>query len=226
MRSCVPWQRRRRRNLPIVLVRRLVDLKPNWGQLALELVVIFVGVTAAFIVENIREDRAAMDDLRQAARGIIVELRHYGERGQFHARNMLDPIEEWRQADAAGRRAAPAVYRIPGGPAPPTAAWDGAVSSGVANRLDPEFRRRLGYFYNEYRGIHTNYRRHLEFIEREVLPRTVVGVEAFYPDGAFDPAVRTRLALLEEFAADLQRLSVEAETLADELEVLLDLDES
>jgi len=209
-----------------VLVRKFANLRPNWGQLALELVVIFVGVTAAFIVENIREDRAALDDLRQAARGIVVELRHYNERGQLLAAKLRESIEAWRRADAEGRRAIPTIFRIPGAPTPPTAAWDGAVASGVANHIDPEIRRRLGYFYSEYRGIHTNYARHLEFIEREILPRAVVGVEAFYPNGEFDPAIRARLTLLEEFATDLQLLSEEAEALADELEARFDLDDS
>ena len=99
------------------------------------------------------------------------------------------------------------------------------MASGVANRLDPAFRRRLGYFYSEYRGIHANYARHLDFIEREILPRAVIGVEAFYPDGKFDPAILTRIELLEEFVDDLDDFSKHAIELADELEVLLDLDD-
>jgi hypothetical protein len=100
-----------------------------------------------------------------------------------------------------------------------------SMSGSFGNRSTPgAVRRRLGYFYSEYRGIHDNYARHLDFIEREILPRAVIGVEAFYPDGEFDPAILTRIELLEEFVDDLDAFSKQASELADELEVLLDLD--
>ena len=132
---------------------------PRFGRLAAELVVIFVGVTAAFFVENYRERLAAEEDL-----------------------------------------------------------------SGVASQYEPDLRFRLGYFYDEMVGIHTNYQRHLAFIESEVLPRAEIGPAAFYDDaGRFDPAVRARLDLLDEFAADLRRWSTMAGELADELEATMEL---
>lgn len=195
--------------------------RPNWSRAAVELVVIFVGVTAAFFVESYREHLAAEDDLRQASAGILSELRSFETRGGGYVEAFTAPIERWREAEAAGRRAVPEFYRIPGAPRPPTAAWDATVASGVASQFEPDFRFRLGYFYSEFRGIHENYLRHLDFVEREVLPRVDVGTDAFYDaSGRFDPAVRVRMALIEEFIADLGRLSLMAGELADELEAM------
>jgi len=188
---------------------------------------VFIGVTAAFLVENIREERAEMSELRQASVGMITELRRYQERGLDYAKAFRDPITAWRISDRQGNKAIPDLFRIPGAPIPPSAAWDGAVSSGVANRFSPAFRYRLGYFYSEFKGIAENNLRHQIFIENEVLPRVESGVQAFYgEDGKFNPAIRARLALIEEFADDLERLSVTAGELADELETTLNLESS
>lgn len=193
------------------------------GRLAAELIIIFVGVTAAFFVENYREEMAAEEDLRQASEGIVEELRHYATRGLVHADSFTASIEAWRAADRAGRRAVPHLYRMPGSPSPPPAAWDATVASGVASQFAPDLRFRLGYFYDEMDGIHVNYGRQLAFIESEVMPRAEIGPGAFYDaTGRFDPAVRVRIDLLDEFADDLRRLSTMAGELADELEAAME----
>jgi hypothetical protein len=207
------------------LYPKLSNRSVNWRQLLVELVVVFVGVTAAFLVENIREERAEMTELRQASVGMVAELRNYRERGVAYAKAFRDPITAWRISDQQGEQAIPKLFRIPGAPVPPSAAWDGAVASGVANRISPEFRYRLGYFYSEFKGIAENNLRHQIFIENEVLPRAELGVQTFYDeDGRFNPAIRVRLALIEEFADDLERLSLTAGELADELETTLELE--
>lgn len=191
----------------------------DWKRAGVELTVIFVGVTAAFFVESYREHLAAEEDLRQASAGIVAELRHYETRGGQFVETFRASIDRWREAESSGTRAIPEFYRIPGGPSPPRAAWDAAVGSGVANQFDPDIQIRLGYLYHEFGGIHVNYQRHLDFIEREVLPRAEVGVDQFYDEsGRFDPAVRVRMGLIEEFVDDLERLSLMAGDLANELE--------
>lgn len=196
--------------------------RPNWRRAAVELAVIFLGVTSAFYVDSYREHLAAEEDLREASTGILAELRSFESRGGEFVAALNGPIERWREADAAGRRTVPEFYTIPGAPTPPTAAWDATVASGVASQFEPDFRFRLGFFYSEFRGIHENYLRHLDFVEREVMPRIEAGPDAFYDEaGRFDPAVRVRMALIEEFTADLARLSRLAGELADELEATL-----
>ncbi len=207
------------------LYPKLKNWSANWRQLLLELVVVFIGVTAAFLVENMREERAEMSELRQASVGMVAELRSYRERGLAYAKAFRDPIMAWRNSDRQGKQAIPELFRIPGAPIPPSAAWDGAVASGVANRISPAFRYRLGYFYSEFTGIAKTNLRHQIFIENEVLPRAESGVQAFYgEDGQFNLAIRARLALIEEFADDLERLSLTAGELADELETTLNLE--
>ena len=198
---------------------------PRWRgtrRAGAELLVIFVGVTAAFFVEDLRETLGEREQLRQVTRGLVAEMFHYADRGTEHADSIARRVARWRAADISGERAVPAFYRLPGAPSPPTAAWDAAVSSGVASMFEPALRIELGYFYNEYVGIHANYVRHLSFVELEVLPRVSLGASAFYDeDGKLRPEFEAQMSLLEEFGRDLGRLSAEAGDLGVRLEELL-----
>lgn len=173
------------------------------GRFGIELVVIFAGVSSAFFVENFRERRAQFEELDQAVDGLVFELGHFSERTVIHADAVIADIERWRREDAAGRRAIPGHYTIPGALRPPAPAWETAVASGTANMLEPTLRMDLGWFYNEFIGVHANHARQVEFSEREILPRIAQGSDAFYaPDGLL-PRFRVHMDLLETFANDL-----------------------
>jgi len=69
-------------------------------------------------------------------------------------------------------------------------------------------------FHNEFLGEHANYRRQVEFAEREVLSRALQGPAAFYgPDGKLRPEVLVHLQLVGEFADDMKRLCARASEL-------------
>ena len=105
-------------------------------------------------------------------------------------------------------QAIPGRYRIAGAPRPPTAAWDASVSSGVASMFEPALRLELGYFYSEFLGIHDNYVRHLEFMEREVLPRAETGPATFYGEnGKLLPEFVVQMRLLDEFGEGMRKAS-------------------
>ena len=191
------------------------------GWLAGQMFVIFLGVTAAFVVENYRETLNQREELHQAVVGIITELEQYEKRSVQFADSFSAATERWAAADRAGRRAVPGYFRIPGAPHPPSAAWNTAVTSGIARMLEPHLRVQLGYFYNEFVGIHDNYDRYNQFTEREVLPRLPGGPDAFYgPDGKLLPIFRVHMDLQNEFAADLRRLAKMAHELRERLEAL------
>ena len=184
-----------------------------------ELVVIFVGVTAAFFVEGYRSDLDQREQLSQVTEGILVELRRHEVRSREHADSIAARLSAWHSADSDGKRAIPGFYVIPGAPYPPTPAWDAAVSSGVASLYEPSLRRELGYYFSEFVGIHVNYARRLSFIEIEILPRARSGPDAFYdPTGALLPRFATEMELLQDFANDLLRLTELATTLRVQLE--------
>jgi hypothetical protein len=184
----------------------------------LELFVIFVGVTAAFFVEGYRGDLEQSAQLKQVTDGLLAELRQHVVRSKMHADSILIRVARWEAADAAGDQVIPAYYMMDGSPFPPTPAWDAAISSGVASLYEPSLRLDLGYYFNEFVGIHTNYVRRLSFIEREVLPRARVGPKAFYDaSGSLLPEFGTEMELLEDFATELLATAEWADRLIDRL---------
>lgn len=187
---------------------------PAIGRLAAELVVIFIGVSAAFFVENYRENRQELEELDQAVDGIIFELGHYAERTLVHADAIRSEISRWETEVAAGLKAIPADYTIPGALRPPSPAWETSVASGTANLLEPTIRMELGWYYNEFVGVHANHVRQVEFSEREIRPRLLIGPDAFYaPDGTLLPRFQVHMDLLGTFGDDLRMTARWADSL-------------
>jgi len=186
-----------------------------------QLTVIFVGVTLAFVFEGWRKDLDEAADKRRTVDSLITELRHHSNHGSELAQKIGQSIEAWHAEDRAGRQASLDLLRIPGAPYPPMAAWSSAISSGMANKLEPTLALELGWYYSELGGIHSNYIRQLPFEEREVMPRVLQGAAAFYgADGKLKPEFRAHLMLYEEFVADLTKLSAQAGVLLKKLEIL------
>ena len=184
-----------------------------------ELAVIFIGVSAAFVVDSYRDSRNQQAEYRQALAGVIAELNRYESRGRELADGVSAKIKEWESADRSGMRAVPGYYRIPGASHPPIAAWNTMVSSGLVRLIEPKLRTELGYFYSEFGGIHDNYERYNQLTEREVLPRIASGPDAFYgPDGRILPMFRVHMDLQQEFANDLRKLCEKARELRTRLE--------
>ena len=184
-----------------------------------ELVVIFVGVSAAFVVENYRDNRNQASEFHQALSGVTAELNRHEARAREFADGISAKIREWEDAARDGKRAIPGYYRIPGATHPPIAAWNTMVSSGLVRLIEPKLRTELGYFYSEFSGVHDNYDRYNQFTEREVLPRLAAGPDAFYgPDGRILAIFRVHMDLQQEFAIDLRDLSRKAHDLRTRLE--------
>jgi hypothetical protein len=189
------------------------------GWLAGELIVVFVGVSSAFVVESYRDGRKQQAEYGQALSGVIAELSRHENRGCELADGIEAKIKEWEETDRSGRRAVPGYYRIPGASHPPIAAWNTMVSSGLVRLIEPKLRTELAYFYSEFDGIHDNYERSNQFTEREVLPRVASGPDTFYgPDGRILPMFRVHMDLQREFANDLRNLCTKAHELRIRLE--------
>src|SRR4029450_1845073 len=202
-----------------------LDQKESWqqrlGRLTGELLVVFAGVSAAFVVENYRDNRKQISEMHQTVAGIIAELVSTETKALTYSDAILADIGRWENADRTGKRAVQGYYRIPGASHPPSAAWNSAVASGIARMLEPSLRWDLGYFDSEFVGIHDNYDRYNQFTEREVLSKALSGPDAFYgPEGRLLPAFRVHMDLQKEFAEDLRRLSSMARDLRVRLEAV------
>jgi hypothetical protein len=119
------------------------------GRFAAELLIVFVGVTAAFFVENLRESWSAQRRAEQVVAVLHTDLTDYVSTTQSFLSTMDGGLSEWRDQRALGKRPVPYVFRIRGSESPPITMWQASIGSGVADLLDPSLVWRVGYFYSE-----------------------------------------------------------------------------
>lgn len=80
--------------------------------------------------------------------------------------------------------------------------------------FEPDLQLAIGYFYNEFVGVHERYSRSLDFIEERLMPQAIDDVNGFYgEDGRLLGVYQVEMMFLREFATALRSFSVEAASL-------------
>lgn len=168
------------------------------SKVLLELFIVFIGVSAAFAVDNYRETRE-QDQRRQAVyRALDRELMQMAQtHGPTLQRAMTHKLDAWDDALDRGEKPLPPDFRIPDAERPPTGVWDAAVATGAIELVDPELMFELARFYTRARSVGDLYQRYAAGAQADIWPHLDDGPQAFWqPDG------RLRF----EIAADIQRL--------------------
>jgi hypothetical protein len=180
-------------------------LGPLASKVALELFIIFVGVSAAFAVENYRDARQ-QDQRRQAVyRALDRELTQMAEtHGPVFQREMTEQLTAWDRAVARGERPLPPTFRMPRAERPPTGVWDAAVATGSIELIDPELFFELARLYNRAESAGDLYQRYATSAQADVWARLDEGTGAFWqPDGKLRPEIKAHVQRLRDFQ-DLQ----------------------
>jgi hypothetical protein len=180
-------------------------LGPLASKVALELFIVFVGVSAAFAVENYRDAR--QQDLRRQAvyRALDRELTQMAEtHGPVFQREMTEELTAWDRAVARGERPLPPTFRMPRAERPPTGVWDAAVATGSIELIDPELFFELARLYNRAESAGDLYQRYATAAQADVWARLDEGPGAFWqPDGKLRPEIKAHVQRLRDFQ-DLQ----------------------
>lgn len=170
-------------------------------KIALELFVVFVGVSAAFAVDDYRDERED-DERRQAVyRALDRELLQMAEtHGPVFQRQMTDQLATWDRAVAAGGHPLPPTFRLPRAERPPTGVWDAAVATGSIELIDPELFFELARFYNRAESAGNLYQRYATAAQDDVWSRLDEGAGAFWqPDGKLRPEIKAHVQRLRDF---------------------------
>ena len=188
---------------------------PFLSKIALELFVVFVGVSAAFAVDDYRERRQEQDRREVIYGALDFELRQMAETfGPFYQRQMTAQLKAWDMAVARGERPLPPTFKLPGAHGPPTGVWDAAAATGSIELVDPEYFYELGRFYNRARTAGELYRGYAESARVHVWPFLSDGPDAFWqPDGKLKPEIRVHLQRLRDFRDRQRSLMEEARVL-------------
>jgi hypothetical protein len=180
-------------------------LGPLLSKVALELFIVFVGVSAAFAVENYRDARA-QDERRQAVyRALDRELKQMAEtHGPMLQRQMTEQLAAWDAAVARGEKPLPPAVRIQDAERPPTGVWDAAVATGTIELVEPELMFELARFYTRAETAGDLYQRYSSAAQAYVWPHLDEGPAAFWePEGDLRFEIKAHVQRLRDFR-DLQ----------------------
>jgi hypothetical protein len=166
------------------------------GEFTFELTIVFVGVTAAFALENYRQARQEASYRRAMVGGLRASLDDWATHGAEIDGQITTLLRNFDNARKQGKTPPLPVYRESGGERPPTRAWDGIVATGATRSLDPTLFFRLARFYSRGDSFGDRYIRYNSFTEERVLPFTG-DTQIFYD---------RRGRLKPEFAAYVDRL--------------------
>jgi hypothetical protein len=189
------------------------------AKLALELFTVFVGVTAAFALENHRIAREQHHRRAAVCAALDRELAQMAQtQGPALQREMTSELTAWDHGVSMGDKALPPTFRIAGAERPPTGVWDAAVATNSIELIDPTLFFELARFYNRAKSAGDLYQRYSANAQADIWPRLQQGPGAFWSaDGRARPEVLADVQRLRDFRDRQAELGREARQLRGEL---------
>jgi hypothetical protein len=138
------------------------------GRFLFEIVIIFIGVTAAFAIEALRQRSEEADYRRSMIAALVPTLDDVIAHNNAFEREVSTKLAAFDGAIARGEKPALPVFRETGSERPPTRAWDGIVATGAAKALEPAMFFRLALFYTRQDSFGEKYIRYNDFTEQRV----------------------------------------------------------
>ena len=171
--------------------------RPLIGKLLFEIVIIFIGVTAAFALEAARQEREDAGYRNGMIAALIPTFNDLERHNLLFEQETGSKIAAFDAALARGEHPKLPIYRESGGERPPSRAWDGIVATGVSKALPPEIYYELSRFYTRQESFGERYVRYAAMTEQQIL---TLGPEQ---RGIYNP---TSGKLKPEYAAYVDRL--------------------
>lgn len=193
--------------------------RPLVSKMALELFIVFAGVSAAFAVDDYRDAREQNERRQAVYQALDRELTQMAEtHGPIFQREMNKQLIYWDRALDRGEKPLPPTFRLPGAERPPTGVWDAAVATGSIEIIDPELFYELARFYNRANSVGILYQRYAQGAQVDIWPRMKEGPSAFWsPDGRLHSEILVDVQRLRDFRDRQGQLSHEAQQLRSKL---------
>jgi hypothetical protein len=205
-----------------MILRRVAEhvKAQNWFAVAIDFVIVVVGVFIGIQVANWNEARAAEYRRAQIVEALVTDLNDaiiVQEQGHVHA--IGKGLAAWDAAHMRSEHPAPFYFRIEGSDTAPNT-WTVLRQMEIAGLFDPVTIFDLNFYYSELDGVGRKYIRYVSFVEREILPYEKGDPLYFYTaDGtALKPEYQASMDRLQEYRGEVRRLSRWAACLTGRLE--------
>lgn len=193
--------------------------KQEWTAIAIDFVIVVLGVFVATQVANWNEERQAAARRDQIVALLVADLRD-GQGAQLgFERDIEAGVARWREEFAAGRLPPPFFLRIEGSDTAPKT-WDTLQRMNIGDALDPVTLFDLGFYYSELDGVGVKYIRYVTVVENEVLPHLDGNSSYFYnaDRSALKPEFAANVERMQDFGRESRRLRIWSECLVYRLE--------
>jgi hypothetical protein len=188
------------------------------GKFVFEVVIVFIGVTAAFALESARQNREEAAYRKQMIAALIPILDDTIVHDREFEASVDQKLRTFDRALARGEHPSLPIYRESGAERPPTRVWDGIVSTGAAKALDPNLFFDLARYYNRLDSFGERYIRYNDFTEQRVFP---LGKDQRGIYGSRTGQLKPEYAAYVDRLRDLDQVAKELDGLAADLKVRL-----
>jgi len=161
-------------------VRSLTETRRTLSRIALEIVIGFIGVYAAFALSAYKERRDMIDRRHQIKRALIAEIRPIVQIAENNIAGYERALAQFDSSVKAGR---PAPQPFIESVALNDHVWEATKQAGGLNLIDVPTFVALSQFYNMNSNMFAQYAQLREFSIAEVLPRQAGGPRAFLEPG-------------------------------------------
>ena len=191
-----------------------------FGKLLFEIVIIFIGVTAAFALEAARQDRSNADYRTSMIAAMVPTFDDMQRHNRIFITEAAAKLEAFDRDLAAGKQPLLPIYREGGAERPPMRAWDGIVASGVSKALPPELYFQLSQFYNRQESIGERYVRYADMTERDIYPLGL-GQKGIYGPSGLKPQYAAYVDRLRDLIAATKKIDPQAREMKAKVQTLL-----
>ena len=161
-------------------VRSLAETRRTLSRIALEIVIGFVGVYAAFALGAYKERRDIVDRRHQIKRALIAEIRPIVQMAENNIAGYERALAKFDSSVKAGR---PAPQPFIESVALNDHVWEATKQAGGLNLIDVPTFVALSQFYNMNSNMFAQYAQLRDFSIAEILPRQAGGPRAFVEPG-------------------------------------------
>ena len=150
----------------------MIDLRSHRalvGKLLFEIVIIFIGVTAAFALESARQEREEQRYRETMIAAMIPLFDDFARHNQgLYA--MEPKLAAFERAVAAGEKPMIPIFRERGSERAPVRSWDGIVATGIPRALPPKLYMDMSLFFTRQESLSERFVRYISFAEAEIEP--------------------------------------------------------
>ena len=203
-----------------MLLRRVMEnvKAQNWTAVALDFVIVVVGVFIGIQVANWNDARAAKDRKDEIIAALIEDLEDAIVVQEDKIGEEIDAgLDAFAESRLRGDFPPPYYYRHVGSDSAPDT-WSMLQQMQIAGLFDPVTLFDLNYYYSELIGVSQKYIRYVTFVETDILPYEGRDPRLFYSeDGALQPEYAASMERLREYRQESRRLSRWARCLIERL---------